>query len=301
MTRTLTLIVFGFRKSEIHAWLHRHHHLGLEAVRLVCAYHLDDVASDPVAEAICTMFQGLHCGFARIQQCFSFVDTPHVLLAAGDDQILSIPPDVVERLPSSVAVAGNVFFQADSHARPSSNNSILFNGSPLEVLQRYWSLPNPGDNCLFYSIFPTDRFKEIFATAGGYEGSDYYVVHRFLLACTFSRNPSFVIVRQPPPLTNHYTRRFLDRLSHARLNKKAWPFHNPLLRAFRNIYEATPAHMVSLLQPCWATWLLLKYDEMARADTGYRDLIKRVDLAQLSSEMASNLGTLAESQLPPPC
>lgn len=300
MLRDLTLLVFGLRKSEIHAWLRRHHGLGLESVRILCAYRLDDVAPDPVVEAMGTMFQGAYSGFARIQQCLALVDTRHVLLAAGDDQILSLPNDGGESL-LPVAIAGNAFFRSGSGLRPSTNNEIVFAGSPAELMQRYWTLPNPGDNCLFYSIFPVEPFRRIFAATGEYEGGDYYFVHRFLLESAFSRNPSLVLVRQPPPLENHYTRRFLERLSPTRLTKEAWRFHNPLLRAVRNICEATPAQLVPLLRPYWAAWIRLKYEEMARASEEYRDLIRGVDLAELSSEMANNLGTIEESQLPPPC
>jgi len=297
----LTILVFAFRKSEIHEWLRRHRGARFDSVRIVCAYRLDDVDSDRAVEQFCTMFQGTYSGLARIQQCLALVDTPYILLAAGDDQIVSIPEDVGECLPTRIAIAGNAFFQAGSRVHPSSNNSLILTDTPADLVQRYWTLPNPGDNCLFYSIFPVETFKQIVAATGEYEGSDWYFVHRFLLSCPFSRNPSLVISRQLPPQENHYTRRFLERLSLAGLDKAAWPFHNPLLRAFRNIYEVTPSSMVSLLQPRWATWLRMKYDEMARADEEYRDLIKSADVAQVSSEMASRLGTITESQLPPPC
>jgi hypothetical protein len=298
--RDLTVLVFGFRKSEIYAWLRRHRGRNLESVRFLSAYRLDDVPTDPAVEAACTMLQGAYSGFARIKQCLPLIDTRHVLLVAGDDDILRLPHDI-DGCPASAAIAGSAYFQEGRQLRPSSNNSLDLAAPTAHVLRQYWTLPNPGDNCLFYSMFPTEPFTRLFAETGEYEGSDYHFVHRFLLECAFVRSPSFILLRQPPPLENHYTRRFLERLSPARLNKASWPFHNPLLRALRDIHAVTPETLVPILRPFWSEWIRLKYDEMARASKEYHSLIKEVDTARLSFELTEMLPMIEESHLPPPC
>ncbi len=295
MALDLTILLFSYRKSEVYAWLRKHEYLAFDSIRLLCAYHKNDVPRDPLLEERFYFVQGAESGFTRIRQCLDDIETQYVMLAAGDDQILKLPD--ARFSPRASAVAGSFFMQHNSYLSPSSNNSIQFAGNREDALLQYWTCPNPGDNCLFYSIFNANEFRRIFAETGEYEGSDWYLVHRCLSELTFERSERFIVVRQPPPLANHYTVRFLDRLPRRVKNTNNWQYKNPILNCLENVARVTPPELTHPLRPLWAKWLKLKFLEMAEASPAYRSLINKNDLDETSQMLATMLGDIEESLL----
>jgi len=291
----LTILVFSFRKSEIMAWINRHHDLQLAGARLICAYHLDDSSSHDAPGPEITFLRGQLSGTARILQCLDLIRTKYVMLAAGDDQIISLPGEGISG--KSTAIAGTYFINRATHLAPSSNNTINFQHGTAAAAVEYWTPANPGDNCLFYSVFDTSLFARIFPSVGDAEASDWYFVHRCLIEGVCERSSSFIVVRQPPPRDNHYTRRFVEALKRTGAGDADLAFHNPILYSLQRICRATPADLIPSLRKGWSEWIKMKFHEMAAASQRYRAFVERSDIEALSMNLANHLGDLDERRL----
>jgi hypothetical protein len=288
MNKSLTILVFGLKKSDIQGWIKRHYYIDFSNLCVIFAYHVDDIPVTDLSQRPATIVVGPYSVWERVRLSLNQVSTDYVILAASDDQILTLPTESFDN--DITAVAGNVFFCIQNVLLPSTTNSIDLRLVDTELIKSYWSYPNPGDNSLFYSIFQVKLLRNIIDGLDEFEASDWYVVHSALLAARFERSSSFVLVRQPPPRENHYTRSFLNKLKNIEPTPLNWWLHNPILYALKKIAAETPNTIIKEVEPYWARWLSVKYSELAAANPRYREFMAGKDINAVSLAV---LGILA--------
>jgi hypothetical protein len=290
----LSIICFGYRASEISAWIYRHGDI-LERVASVCGfYHLEDVCDlGSLNYSHLTLKSGHLCPLERIKSSEGMIHTDFVLLCAADDTILELP-----RYFDSLDIGiGMYHFRSEKEFYPSFSNALEFSSNSLTNFNKYWTFPSPGDNSIFYSIFRKGIFFETLLSLEAFEAWDWVFLSKVLLRGEkVVRLPSLRINRSVTPVSS-YTRKVLESFKSVRLDPRGWRMHNPILYALKQVSECVSSPLADNVLECWSRYLEIKFNEMVEISSDYAQVIEKDSIKFVAHKLAHNLGSLRPSEI----
>lgn len=290
----LTIICFSLKKSEAIKWWIRHQEILLERkYKIIIAFHEND-STEHLDSTNIQFFQGSYSAYHRISEVIKagLIATSYTVLAASDDNILSLPKfDRINQYENFDILSGLFYFNKGG-CFESSNCKLKeeYHDTESQIID-YWS-KQPSDNSIYYSIFKTNLFIErwtILAStlpeSGNYEAADWVFTHLMLSKGCLTRIHDYVVVRQPPPRINHYTSNYLENIREIENELPKIIELNPVNYALKIVSSNCSKRMLELIIPRFIQILSIKFIEMKSASIEINKILSEQELDELSTRL----------------
>ena len=265
----LSLVVFGYKSSDIQRWLSRNRGLRNNSkLQIILAFHSRDSEVEIKDEE--ELFEGDVDLLTRIRQASSKVTSPNILLIASDDVILSLPSSrELEGMNNGFLTSKTYFEHDDGHYSESMTNAFAPLSDPKANIIQYWTSPMPGDNSLFYGIYNIKLFHEVFYhfDKPRFHAFDWAWVHLLLLRTIPFKSAGLTLLRAKTP-SRAYTERLKSSYNYSGYAfPEEFVLSNPLCRAFKFILNNDPNFKhdepyCNVIMGLWYRWFMVKQREL---------------------------------------
>jgi hypothetical protein len=302
LSSDLTILAYGKTRSSLVDWFIRNQDiLILNNVDCILGFYIDDEPSFGKSLELPERHIWI-CGeenpCLRIIKMLNYVKSSYVLLIGSDDKIFSLPSGNLIK-NNNLWFSGLYFFEEGEKLRPSTNNLIEFNGDFVETLKGYWSIPNPSDNSIFYSILPKELClaeMKYYSEKLYYDAKDWEIVSSRIQKFQSFRDHKLIIIREQTP-HNQYTQRVLDLYEQKHINYKNWVFQNPVLFAMKKIYDQVPKELREGCINAMAFAFLIKFSDMRKLSQNYLIAMDGFDIQKTAQNLAGNLSNITFDQI----